>query len=387
MNIPFFVPELTKDMENAATDALRNEKFVMGESVFKFEEEFARYIGTKFAISVNSGNAALQLSLISLGINEKSKVITSTNSFIASANCILMTGAKPILCDINYDDGNIDIKSTNEKPGAIIPVHIYGNPCDFDSIKDVSETYNAPIIEDACQAHGAIFDHKKVGSIGDVGCFSFDFVKTVTCGEGGAIITNSKNLAIKADLYQDHGHDHIGNDRGAETHPYLGYNFRISELNAAVGLAQFKRLDEFLALQKKHYAILREELKPLSNIQFRTVPEGGEESYAFLNFFLPTLEIARSVMSDFKAEGIDACFHYYDNNWHYVRKWEHLKEAKSLFPLSDAVKEGLSKISTQDFSKSDHFIGRNISCLIKIGWTEEEVKLRAKKMKAIIEKF
>ena len=92
-------------------------------------------------------------------------------------------------------------------------------------------------------------------------------------------------------------------------------------------------------------------------------------------------------MSDFKAEGIDACFHYYDNNWHYVRKWEHLKEAKSLFPLSDAVKEGLSKISTQDFSKSDHFIGRNISCLIKIGWTEEEVKLRAKKMKAIIEKF
>ena len=124
--IPFFVPEFTKDMENAAIDALRNEKFVMGESVFKFEEEFAKYTGTNFDILLNSLYGSLQLSLFSLCITEKSKVITSTNSFVASANCILMTGAKPVLCDINYDDGNIDIKTTSEKPEAIIPVHIYG---------------------------------------------------------------------------------------------------------------------------------------------------------------------------------------------------------------------------------------------------------------------
>ena len=196
--IPFFVPEFTKDMENAAIDALRNEKFVMGESVFKFEEEFARYIGTKFAISLNSGNAALQLSLISLGINEKSKVITSTNSFIASANCILMTGAKPILCDINHNDGNIDIKTTNEKSDAIIPVHIYGNPCDLDSIKNLSEEYNIPIIEDACQAHGAIYDQKKVGSLGSVGCFSFYPTKNMTvCGDGGMVTTNNDEIKNK----------------------------------------------------------------------------------------------------------------------------------------------------------------------------------------------
>jgi perosamine synthetase len=190
--IPFFVPEFTKDMENAAIDALRNEKFVMGESVAKFEEEFARYIGTKYAISVNSGNSALQLSLLSLNIAEESKVITSTNSFIASANCILMTGSKPILCDINYDDGNMDIKSTNEKPDAIIPVHIYGNPCDLESIKNVSETYKVPIIEDACQAHGAVYEQKKVGSLGDVGCFSFYPTKNMTvCGDGGMVTTNN----------------------------------------------------------------------------------------------------------------------------------------------------------------------------------------------------
>ena len=237
--IPFFVPEFTKDMENAAIDALRNEKFVMGESVFKFEEEFARYTGTKFAISVNSGNAALQLSLISLGITEKSKVITSTNSFVASANCILMTGAKPVLCDINYDDGNIDIKTTNEKPEAIIPVHIYGNPCDFDSIKSVSETHKAPIIEDACQAHGAIFDHKKVGSIGDVGCFSFYPTKNMTVGgDGGMVTTNNEEIKKQIDSLRDNGR------RTRTEHDKLGFTMRLNTVNAAIGRIQLQTLDE-----------------------------------------------------------------------------------------------------------------------------------------------
>ena len=237
--IPFFVPEFTKEMENAAIDALRNEKFVMGESVTKFEEEFARYIGTKYAISVNSGNAALQLSLISLGINEKSKVITSTNSFIASANCILMTGAKPILCDINYNDGNIDIKTTNEKSEAIIPVHIYGNPCDLDSIKEVSETHKAPIIEDACQAHGAIFDHKKVGSIGDVGCFSFYPTKNMTVGgDGGIVTTNNEEIKKKIDSLRDNG-------RTTRTeYDKLGFTMRLNTVSAAIGRIQLRTLDE-----------------------------------------------------------------------------------------------------------------------------------------------
>ena len=237
--IPFFVPEFTKDMENAAIDALRNEKFVMGESVFKFEEEFARYTGTKFAISVNSGNAALQLSLISLGITEKSKVITSTNSFVASANCILMTGAKPVLCDINYDDGNIDIKTTNEKPEAIIPVHIYGNPCDFDSIKSVSEIHKAPIIEDACQAHGATFDHKKVGSIGDVGCFSFYPTKNMTVGgDGGMVTTNNEEIKKQIDSLRDNGR------RTRTEHDKLGFTMRLNTVNAAIGRIQLQTLDE-----------------------------------------------------------------------------------------------------------------------------------------------
>ena len=236
--IPFFVPEFTKDMENAAIDALRNEKFVMGESVAKFEEEFARYIGTKYAISVNSGNSALQLSLLSLNIAKESKVITSTNSFIASANCILMTGSKPILCDINYDDGNMDIKSTNEKPDAIIPVHIYGNPCDLESIKNVSETYKVPIIEDACQAHGAVYEQKKVGSLGDVGCFSFYPTKNMTvCGDGGMVTTNNEETKNEIESLRDNGR------KTRTEHDKLGFTMRLNTVSAAIGRIQLQTLE------------------------------------------------------------------------------------------------------------------------------------------------
>jgi perosamine synthetase len=236
--IPFFVPEFTKDMENAAIDALKNEKFVMGESVAKFEEEFARYIGTKYAISVNSGNSALQLSLLSLNIGKESKVITSTNSFIASANCILMTGSKPILCDINYDDGNMDIKSTNEKPDAIIPVHIYGNPCDFESIKNVSETHKVPIIEDACQAHGAVYEQKKVGGLGDIGCFSFYPTKNMTvCGDGGMVTTNNEEIKNEIESLRDNGR------KTRTEHDKLGFTMRLNTVSAAIGRVQLETLE------------------------------------------------------------------------------------------------------------------------------------------------
>ena len=134
MKIPFFIQEFTDEMEEAAIHALRNESFVGGESVSKFEEEFAEYTGTRHAISVSSGNSALQISLMALGISSGSKVITPTNSFIASANCIRMTNAKPILSDIDVNDGGINLNGITEKVDAIIPVHIYGNPCNFDSV-------------------------------------------------------------------------------------------------------------------------------------------------------------------------------------------------------------------------------------------------------------
>ena len=270
------------------------------------------------------------------------------------------------------------------KTKAIMPVHMCGSMADLAALKAICSQHSLILIEDACQAIGGTYKGQALGTVGYLGCFSFDFVKTVTCGEGGVMITNSKSYYKNADHFSDHGHDHNGSDRGAETHPFLGYNFRISELNAAVGLAQFRRLDDFIAIQKKHYTIIRDELSKIKRLTFRSVPDGGEESYAFLNFFLEDLDTARKVSHSFKDNGIDVCFHYFDNNWHYIRKWDHLTTQKSLFPLSKELKEGLSYLKGKTFEKSDHFIGRNISCLIKLSWTEAEVIQRAKTMAALI---
>jgi len=255
MKIPFFVQEFTEEMENAALEALRNESFVGGESVSKFEEEFAKYTGTKYAVSVNSGNSALQISLMSLGISDKSKVITPTNSFIASANCIRMVNAQPILSDIDSRDGSIDVSSVTEKADAIIPVHIYGNPCDVDSVKSLAEQQKIPIIEDACQAHGAIFKGKKVGNLSDVGCFSFYPTKNMTVGgDGGITTTNNEEIALKIKSIRDNGR------KTKNEFDKLGFTMRLNTVNAAIGRVQLKHLDEKNSRRREIVGIYRKKL-------------------------------------------------------------------------------------------------------------------------------
>jgi len=255
MKIPFFVQEFTNEMEEAAIDALRNESFVNGESVSKFEEEFARYIGTKYAVSVNSGNSALQISLMALDISTDSKVATPTNSFIASANCIRMTNAQPILTDIDTRDGGIDVNSITEKVDAVIPVHIYGNPCDFDSVKTFAEEQKIPIIEDACQAHGATYKNKKVGSLSDVGCFSFYPTKNMTVGgDGGMSTTNNEEIADKIRSIRDNGR------KTKNEFDKLGFTMRLNTVNAAIGRIQLKHLDEKNSRRRELVSIYKENL-------------------------------------------------------------------------------------------------------------------------------
>ncbi|WP_290697127.1 DegT/DnrJ/EryC1/StrS family aminotransferase [Lacinutrix sp.] len=351
------------------------------------ENELKKTLESNYVQLVSNGTSAVSVALASAGVGAGDEVIMPTFTFVASFEAILLLGAIPILVDIDATLG-LDAKAVEAaitpKTKAVMVVQMCGSMANMNALLQVCNTHDLLLVEDACQAIGGRYNNKPLGSIGDLGCFSFDFVKTVTCGEGGAIITNNKEYYTNADHFSDHGHDHIGSDRGAESHPFLGYNFRISELHAAVGLAQIKRLPEFLEVQKKNYTILRDALSEISEVTFRTVPEGGEESYAFLNFFLPDLETSRKTIVNFKDYGIDVCWNYYDNNWHYVRKWNHLKDAKSLFPLSKEIKDSLSLLSEKTFTQSDHYIGRNISCLIKLSWTEEEVKLRAQKMKEAI---
>lgn len=353
----------------------------------ELEAELAKTFQSNYVQLVSSGTAAVSVALASAGVGAGDEVIMPTFTFVASFEAIMMLGAIPILVDID-DTLTLDPKAVEAaitpKTKAVMVVQMCGSMADMDTLRTVCQTHNLIFIEDACQAIGGSYKGKPLGSIADLGCFSFDFVKTITCGEGGAVVTNNKDYYINADHYSDHGHDHVGNDRGAETHPFLGYNFRISELHAAVGLAQVRRLPEFIEIQKRNYAILRNALAKVPGVTFRTVPEGGEESYAFLNFFMPNAVSGQKVAEAFKANGVDVCWNYYHNNWHYIRKWDHLKELKSLFPISKEVKDGLEYLRTKSFEQSDHWIARNISCLIKLSWTEDEVRERAEKMVMLV---
>ena len=354
----------------------------------ELEREIQKRMQVNHAQLTSSGTAALTTALSVLGVGVGDEVIMPTFTFVASFEAVLSVGAVPVLVDID-DSLTLDPKAVEAaitaRTKTIMPVHMCGSMADMDALQKICKKHHILLLEDACQAIGASYKGKPLGSIGDAGTFSFDFVKTVTCGEGGAVLMNNQALAIKADQFTDHGHDHIGFDRGAEHHPILGYNFRISELHAAVGLAQFRRLDEFLQLQKKHHGILKNALSEIKEVSFRRIPDPDGDSYSFLNFFLPTAELSKKVMAAFKTFGVDSCWNYYENNWHYVRKWEHLKELKSANPLSRDISEGLRKIASSSYVQSDDFISRNISCLIKIGWTEDQVKERALNMAKAIQ--
>lgn len=353
----------------------------------ELERELALRMGVGYAQLVSSGTAALTVALAAAGVGAGDEVILPTFTFVASFESVLALGAVPVLVDVD-DTLTLDPKAVEKavspRTRVIMPVHMCGSMADLDALHRICSRHGLLLIEDACQAIGATYKGRPLGSIGDMGVFSFDYVKTITCGEGGALITNDPVFYQNADRYSDHGHDHVGNDRGAEGHPFLGYNYRISELHAAVGCAQLTRLDEFLALQKRNYTILREAISQIDEIRFRKVPEGGEENYSFLNFFLPNDEIAKKTQRTLVEAGIDGCFYWFDNNWHYYRRWEHLIGKKSLYKLPREVMDNMPDYSKSYFSRSDHWVGRNISCLIKLGWTLEETVARANKMAEVI---
>jgi len=356
----------------------------------EFETAFANRMQSNNCQLVSSGTSALTVALAAAGIGAGDEVIMPTFTFVASFESIMMLGAVPVLVDID-DTLTMNPKAVEaaitSRTRCVMPVHMCGSMADLKALKQICDTHNLILLEDACQAIGGTFEGKPLGSYGDLGCFSFDFVKTITCGEGGGIITNHKEYAVNADQYQDHGHDHIGNDRGAETHPTLGYNFRISELNAAVGIAQLGKMDQILALQKKNYTILRNALSEVDGVTFRTVPEGGEENYSFLNFFLPNQELTEKAHKALSDSGVDGCFYWFKNNWHYIHGWEHLRNLKSLGNLPVEIKDRIQDLNHTDFSKSDAWMGRTISSLVKIGWTETEVAERASAMKNVLKKL
>ncbi len=380
--------ELNDVLENGVLmrygfDGMRNGHWKARELERALENRF----DVKHAQLTSSGTTALNVALAVMGVGAGDEVIMPCFTFVASFESILASGATPVLVEVDdtltLDPVAVEAAIT-PKTKVIMPVHMCGSMAELDSLKAICEKHDLLLLEDACQAFGGSYKGKMLGSIGDAGTFSFDFVKTITCGEGGAVLTNNSDYALWADQYSDHGHDHMGSDRGAETHPFLGYNFRISELHAAVGLGQISKMDDFIGIQRRNHGIIKEALSEIPEVTFRRIPDPEGDSCGFLNFFMPTAELSNKVVDAFAEFGIDAYWNYYNNNWHYIRKWDHFKEMKSLFPLSDQIKKGMERLKNQSFPQSDDLISRNISCLIKLSWTEEEVKDRAARMAAAI---
>jgi len=354
----------------------------------ELEQEICNRFGSGYAQLVSSGTAALTTALAALGVGAGDEVIMPSFTFVASFEAVLSVGAVPVLVDVDETlTVNPDAvrKAITAKTKCIMPVHMCGSMADMDALQAICKEHNLLLLEDACQSIGATYKGKSLGTIGDAGTFSFDFVKTMTCGEGGVVLTNKEDVYSKCDGYSDHGHDHNGVDRGADLHPFLGYNFRISELHAAVGLAQVRRVDEFLAIQKKNHTALKNILAQVPEISFRQIPDPQGDSCTFISWFLPSEEITRAVVNELKAQGILAGnFYWYDNNWHYIRKWEHLKKAASLNPLHEDQKTALLKLAQQDFSASDAVMSRCISTSISLLWSEEQIKEKGEKIVSVV---
>lgn len=300
MVIPTSMPVVDEEMEKEVLRALREEFFVGGKSVEKFEEEFAEYIGVDYAVAVSSGTDALVIALRCLGI--KGKVITTPMTFVATAESIVLAGAKPKFADIDANTWNISPeeirKSIDRDTEAIMPVHLYGLPCEMKEIMEIAEDKKLKIIEDCAQAHGAEYNGKKVGSIGDVGCFSFYSTKNMTvAGNGGMITTNSRKIAEMAKLLREHG--------GSNYSEYIGYNARMNTINAAFGRVQLKRLDEWNKKRKLLARLYEKNLKEVKQIKLPLI----DERHVY-HLFVIEAEKRDRLREHLKNKGIFCGIHY-----------------------------------------------------------------------------
>jgi perosamine synthetase len=308
--IPIAKPILGKEEEIAIREVLQSGNLVQGEKVKKFEREFASYIGVRHTIAVANGTMALDLALKSLEIGVGDEVVTPAFSFIASSNCILYQAAKPLFADIDRKTFNIDpskvAKKITPKTKAMITVHLFGHPAEMDALNEIAEDRGIPIIEDAAQAHGARYKGRKAGGLGDIGCFSFYATKNMTTGEGGMITTNSDEIAKKARLLRDHGQDRKYH------HITLGYNYRMTEVTAAIGVAQLRKLDTFNKKRRENAETLTKEIKKISGL---LPPHAKDDvTHIFHQYVIRVLDnylMDRDKLAEhLKKKGVDVAVHY-----------------------------------------------------------------------------
>lgn len=250
-----------------------------GEYIQEFENKFAEFCGVRYGVSVMNGTCALHLALASLGIGKGDEVIVPTLTFVATANAVVYTGAKPVFVDSHPDYWCINPEKIEEKitkrTKAIIPVHLYGHPADMDAIMEIAKRDNLYVIEDAAEAHGAEYKGKKVGSIGDIGCFSFYGNKIITTGEGGMIISNDREFVEKAKLLRNQG---MSKER-KYWHPMVGYNYRMTNIQAAIGLAQLEKIDEMIQIKRRNAELYNSLLRDIPGITLPPAAKWAKSVY------------------------------------------------------------------------------------------------------------
>lgn len=277
IKVPIAKPIIGEEEIENVVEVLKSGMIAQGPKVMEFEEKFANWIGAKYGIATNSGTSALHVALLACGIGEGDEVITTPFTFIASGNAIVYTGATPVFADIDLDTYTIDPDKIEDlitdKTKAILPVQLYGQAADMDKIREIAEKHDLKIIEDAAQAHGAEYNGEKVGTLGDMACFSFYPTKNMTTSEGGMITTDDEELAKKAQMFRAHG----ASER--YHHDEIGYNFRMTDIAAAIGLAQLKVIDEFNDKRISNANYLNEQLKDVEGIVTPKSPDNYKHVY------------------------------------------------------------------------------------------------------------
>jgi perosamine synthetase len=280
MRIPIAKPDIGDDEIKAVMDTMKSGWVTQGEKVEEFEKCFAEYCGVKYGVAVNTGTAALHVALASLDIKDGDEVITTPLSCVATTNPILYLNAKPVFADVDQATLNVDPKlvgrKITRKTKAILPVHLFGHPVDLDPLVEIAEKHELPIIEDCAQAHGAKYKNKKVGAFGRISCFSFYADKGITTVEGGMALTNDSDLAEKMRLLRSFG---MSKDRKFY-HPILGYNYKMSDIQAAIGLMQLKKLDGYIQRRRGNISRLKKHVDN-SNLKLPS-----EQKYAFNVYYV-----------------------------------------------------------------------------------------------------
>ena len=355
----------------------------------EMEAEVCKVVGAKYAHAVSSGSTAAQCAMVAAGIGAGDEVIVPPFTYIATVEAALMIGALPVFAEIDETlclSAEGIRKAITPRTKGVCLVHMCGQMADMEAIMAVIEEHNLVLVEDAGQAMGASYKGTFTGLWGKAGAYSYDFFKIATAGEGGVFVTNDEQTYKIADSYSDHGHDHIGANRGMEQHPVVGFNYRISELHAAVGLAQTRRVPYIVKKNNEHKKWLMNRLANVLGVSFAHIPDPDGDSATFLNLMLPDTESAQAVVAEFNAAGVVGFNYWFTNMYHFINQWDHIKEMRTASKLAVEILGAPQDYTQLDLPKSQEVVGRLISFGVRITWTQTELETLANNMEKAIRK-